>query len=67
MKHYYLKKNDEFSIKEEIMAINRRHSSIQTTPQRKYIVILQDTSTQVAARGASRHIEQASKRYSEKN
>ena len=47
-KHYYFGKNDEFNIKGERMAINRRHSSITITLQKKYIVFLQATSTQVA-------------------
>ena len=43
-KHYYFEKNDEFNIKDERMAINRRHSSIKTTLQKKYIDFLQVTS-----------------------
>ena len=52
-----LKKNYEFSIKDERMAINRWHSSIKTTLQQKYIVFLKATSIQVAARAASLRIE----------
>ena len=57
-----MEKNDEFSIKDERMDICRRHSSIKTTLKQKYFVFLQATSTQVAARAASHHIEQASKK-----
>ena len=54
--------NAEFSIKDESMAINRWQRSMQTRPQQKYSSFLQATSIQVAARAASRHIEQASKK-----
>jgi len=53
-----LKKNDKFNKKDERMAINRRHSSIKTTLQQKYIVFLQATSIQVAARAARRYSEE---------
>ena len=57
-----LEKNDEFSIKDERIYISRRQISMKTTLKQKYIVFLQATSIQVAARAASRHIEQASKK-----
>ena len=48
------------------MDISRRHISIKTTLKQKYIVFLQATSIQVAARAASRHIEHASKKINQR-